>query len=452
MSKISCLAAALALPVAGLLMASPEAAAHHNIAEIVKRLRPVVVHIQTQTFHGRPKAERKFLKPFQFPDRGLGMGTGMIVSPDGLILTNHHVIEGADVIDVTLSTGAKLKARVIGMDSHTDLALIKIAAEGLKQVTFGDSGTVQVGDWVVAIGSPLGLEHTVTVGIISAKGRNIFDSENVAYGEFLQTDAAINPGNSGGPLFDLEGRVIGINTAISSKGQGIGCAVPSNLARQVMRQLRDHGRVIRGWLGVVIQEVTFDLSKSMALPSQKRGVLVDDILRGAPAEIGGIRKGDVLVVYGEIELTKVTQLQRLVAFTPPGRKITIHALRRKGNCSRWKTVKLAVVIGNPPNQESVAGASLFQLLGISLREPPETARREIGLEAGVGVLVKQVSPGSRAAETGLREGDIILEADRRRVGNPEALQKILAQNRNSRISLLIKRNKKVLFLVLDLPK
>ena len=156
--------------------------------------------------------------------------------------------------------------------------------------------------------------------------------------------------------------------------------------------------------------------------------------------------------YGEIELTKVTQLQRLVAFTSPERGITIHLLRRTGSGTRWKPVKLAIVIGNPPDQESVAGASLLQLLGISLREPPETARREIGLETGVGVFVQQVSPGSRAAETGLREGDIILEANRRRVGNPEELQKILAQNRNRRIPLLIKRNKKVLFLVLELPK
>jgi serine protease Do len=435
------LAAAMALGVV------PVVAQPASFAPLVKQHRSKVVHISTRSKTTQGEGEK--LLPFRHPESRQGMGSGFIISADGLVVTNHHVVADSDDIQVLLASGEKFAGKMIGADPHTDLALVKIPAKALPAATFGDSTAMEVGDWVLAIGNPLGLSYSVTAGIISAKGRNIFDSENLAYGEFLQTDAAINPGNSGGPLFNLKGEVIGVNTAISSKGQGIGFAVPSNLVVEVVRQLREHGRVQRGWLGVVIQEVNLEQARALRLPRETLGVMVEDALHEAPAYTGGIRKGDVLTRFDDQQLQKVTQLQKLVAFSKPGTSVRVEAFRRKNERSNWQRHRFTVRIGVPPNQQADARNGVMREIGLSVGAPSPESRRSLGLKPGVGVLVEGVKPHGLAAETGLREGDIILEADRQEVGSRQELGKILRQGRNSKVPLLVRRQQKVLYLVLS---
>ena len=437
----SCLLFFALAPAPGAALAQPA-----TFAPLVKQQRDKVVHISTSGKTGESTPGGR-LMPFRFPEPRRGMGSGFIISREGLIVTNHHVVADSQSIQVVLASGKKYEATVIGVDARTDLALIRIEGKNLPAVQFGDSNATEVGDWVLAIGNPFGLDFSVAAGIVSAKGRNIFDVDNLAYGEFIQTDAAINPGNSGGPLFNIKGQVIGVNTAISARGHGIGFAVPSNLVVEVVRQLRKHGKVMRGWLGVVIQEVTGEVAQSIGLPGRARGVLVEEVLPEAPAFAAGIRPGDVLTLFGEAPLRKVTQLQKLVAFSGPGSPVKMTGLRRSPTGGKWEEVRFQVRMGSPPT--AARGTPVLQQVGLSVGTPPEELRRKLGLQPGVGVLVEGVTPRGTAEGTGLREGDVILEADRRPVGSPAELGRILAGARDNRVPLLVKRDQQVLYLVLS---
>ncbi len=435
---------AVLFALAAALAAGGAEAQPRSFSPLVKKFRNTVVHIGTRTARPSPGGR---LSPFRGREGRPGLGSGFIIQSDGLIVTNHHVVADSDAIEVILENGRKYDAVVVGTDARTDLALIRIAAKNLPVARFGDSGELEVGDWVLAIGNPLGLDYSVTAGIISAKGRNIFESDNIAYGEFLQTDAAINPGNSGGPLFNLQGRVIGVNTAISSKGYGIGFAVPSNLVMEVIGQLRENGRVIRGWLGVVIEGVTPEKRESLKLPPRSGGVLIEEAFSYAPAARAGLRAGDVLTRFRDRKLTKVTQLQKLVAFTKPGSRVKVSALRR-GRGGVWEKLVFRVRLTEPPGPGSGYDLPVLRRLGLSVKEVSPARRQRLGLARGRGVAVDRVVPGSMAADTGLRAGDVILEVDRRQVGSPAALGEILRKTASSRLPFLVRRGDKVLYLVL----
>jgi serine protease Do len=295
------------------VQASPQG----DFRDLVKAAAPAVVNISSERteevrsfnpfdmFRGNPDIERffgpfeDFYGPRQRSRKTKSLGSGFIISPDGYIVTNNHVVEGADLINVTLQGKGKgedsFKAEVVGTDPETDLALLKIKAENLPSLSFGDSDALEVGEWVLAIGSPLGLDHTVTAGIVSAKGRNI---QSGAYDNFLQTDASINRGNSGGPLLNEKGQVIGINTAIAQRAQGIGFAIPSNMAQRVIGDLREHKKVSRGWLGVTIQNVDAAVAKALGMKNNN-GALVSGVMPGQPAALAGVQPGDVIVAVND---------------------------------------------------------------------------------------------------------------------------------------------------------
>ena len=433
-----------------LALAAPRAAGHPDtFAPVVKAQRDKVVHITT---HGGPGKQPPRMRPFGSPDAARGLGSGFIIASDGYIVTNQHVIQGAHTIEVVLADERKFEATVVGTDDRTDLALIKIAGRGLPVAVFGDSNELEVGDWVIAIGNPLGLDHTVTAGIISAKGRDIFDDKNLAYGEFLQTDAAINPGNSGGPLFDLKGRVIGVNAAITRQGQGIGFAVPSNLAVAVIAQLRRYGQVRRGWLGVTIGELSAEAMRGQGLPAGTQGILVHDLAAGSPAAAGGVRAGDVLTHFQGERVRRVSLLQKLVALTLPGTRVRVKGLRRGGGNGSWRPLRLTLRLGRNPRNPDEGAASLLGRIGVALEDVTRAQGHRLGAGRDTGVKVKSVAAGSLGEEIGLRPGDLILEADRATVDTTAALERILAKaakrKSGTRISLLVRRGRKIVYLVI----
>ena len=418
-----------------------------TFAPLVKRLRDKVVHIGVRD--GMDETEDEELRPFLQPHPQEGMGSGFVVDSEGLILTNYHVISGGERIEVVLQDGRNFTGSVVGVDDHTDLALVKIPATGLSVVAFGDSSKVEVGDWVVAIGNPLGLDYSVTAGIISAKGRNIFEAENLAYGEFLQTDAAINPGNSGGPLFDLKGRVIGVNTAISSRGFGIGFAVPSNLVVEVVRQLRTTGHVVRGWMGIAIRQLKPQLARDQGLPEKTKGILVDEVVAGGPAAKAGVRPGDVLTHYRGKPLRKVAQLQKLVAFSPLGGKAQLKALRQGKAKHLWNPISMFVQIEKAPGDVAASG-QIPELvrLGLGVVELDEAERKKLQLPKGHRLVVEKVEPETPSEKAGVQRGDVILEVNRKAVRSMEALGRLLRSSNQNQVSLLVQRKGKVLFLSL----
>ncbi len=381
--------------------------------------------------------------PHEFKQHGLG--SGVIVSPDGYILTNNHVVGHATEIHVTLMDGREFTAKVVGKDPKTDLALIKIdTKDPLPAATLGDSSKTDVGDWVIAIGSPFGFNLTVTSGIVSAKGRALGGN----YDNFIQTDASINPGNSGGPLFNTQGQVIGINTAIySSTGSnaGIGFAIPIDLAKNVMEQLKTHGRVIRGWLGVEIQEVTSDLAQSFGLPKPE-GALVAGVQPDAPAAKAGIERGDVIIKFDNQDVHNEHELPELVAQTPINKKVPVEVIRN------GKRVTFEVNVGEL-KEEEVASARAeepgsnwgLQVQGIT----PEIAQ-QLNLKSTKGVVVRNVSPDSPAADAGVEPGDVVLEVNHDKVGTVEdflsAAKK--AKQNNKPALLLVQRGNATLYTVI----
>ncbi len=408
-------------------------------SEIADAISPSVVNISTTKivrrdltpFFNDPFFEffnpfRNFKMPRKWKEQSLG--SGVIVSSEGYIITNNHVIEHANEIVITLYDKRSFKAKVIGADPKTDVAVIKIDADNLYAIQWGDSDKLQVGEFVLAIGNPFGLSHTVTMGIISAFGRaNVGIAD---YEDFIQTDAAINPGNSGGPLVNIKGRLIGINTAIFSKSggyQGIGFAVPSNMARLVMDQLLQEGKVIRGWLGVTIQELTPELSKKFGIKSS-RGALVGDIVKGSPAEKAGIRRGDIILEFNGKKVENVANLRNMVAQSKVASEVSITVLRK------GKKYSLKVIIAELPREiaEVVPGditedLKLEGLTGLTVVELSREIARQLGLhKQEKGVVIVRVEPVSPAEEAGLRKGDVIQEIDREKIEGLNDYNKIVS--------------------------
>ena len=367
-----------------------------------------------------------------------GVGSGFIVSRDGTILTNNHVVEQADQIKVKLANGKEYDAKVVGRDPKTDLALLKIdGASNLQPLTLGDSDDLKVGSWVVAIGSPFGLEQTVTAGIVSAKGRVIGSGP---YDNFIQTDASINPGNSGGPLVNMKGEVVGINTAIIASAQGIGFAIPVNIAKEVASQLQEKGHVTRGYLGILIQDVTPELAKAFNLKEEK-GALVAQVSKGSPADKGGIEQGDVIVEFDGKEIAESKDLPRLVASTPVG-KIVMVKVSRDG-----KLVERRVKVGELEEKKAeVTKVPMRKSLGITIQNVTPEMARGLGLKTETGVVITRVDPGSPAARAGLQRGDVIQEINQEPVKDAEDFsKKIEKAKEQERVLLLIQRGQNNLF-------
>lgn len=391
-------------------------------------------------FFGDGLFDRFFKENQQGGTKSQALGSGFIIGSDGLILTNNHVVEKADEINVRTSEGAEYDAKVVGRDPKTDLALIKVTPkEGFpKPVTLGNSDAIRVGDWIIAVGNPFGLGHTVTAGIISAKGRIIGAGP---YDDFLQTDAAINPGNSGGPLFNMQGEVVGISTAIVAQGQGIGFAIAINLVKQLLPQLKT-GKIVRGWLGVAIQDITPDLAKAMGLKEVK-GILVSDVLPGAPAEQAGFKAGDVILSVAGKEMATAHALTSTVASMEPGSKVDIQILRD------GKRTTLSVTIGTMPQDPGAASGDMGATdWGMEVTDlTPELSQRFGWDQTERGVVITAVAPGSEAAEAGLRRGDLIKEVNREKVQNVNDFNQMVGRSDKS-VLLLVKRGQRTFFAAL----
>ncbi|UQZ89400.1 peptidase [Deltaproteobacteria bacterium Smac51] len=334
------------------------------------------------------------------------LGSGFIFDPEGFIITNNHVVEGAEDITVKLTSGEEIHADIIGRDPKTDLALIKLKKAGpYPFLALGDSARMRIGDWVVAIGNPFGLEHTVTSGILSARGRAIGAGP---YDDFLQTDASINPGNSGGPLLNLEGDVIGINTAIIAGGTGIGFAIPANLAKGVVEQLKSGGRVVRGWMGVLIQPVTPAIAKSYGM-DEPHGALIGDIDPEGPGVAAKLERGDIVVSFDGKPIKDWQELPIIVADTEVGKKVKVVVFRNKKEVTLDLTVSELKDDGS--GESSPSSTEAGAQLGLSLREiTPDVAGR-LKLTDREGLYISNIEPGSAAAESGLAAGDVIVEVD-----------------------------------------
>ncbi|THB67816.1 MAG: DegQ family serine endoprotease [Desulfovibrio sp.] len=433
--------------------------------QLAENASPAVVNISTVTvYEGGPSGEFNFefhgeMEPFneffdQFEDffnspyhnqpfSQESLGSGFIISADGYIVTNFHVIEGADEVKVNLQglnrEGQSFDAEIIGRDQETDLALLKIETDQeLPVLSFGDSEALRVGEWVMAIGNPFGLDHTVTAGIVSAKGRIIGSGP---YDDYIQTDASINPGNSGGPLLNMNGEVIGINTAIVASGQGIGFAIPSNMAQNVINQLRDHQSVERGWIGVTIQELDGDSARALGL-DETRGALVASVLEGQPAEEAGMLVGDVIISVNGQDITDTSDLLRKIADLPPGESASITVWRG------GEAVTLTIVLGRrdlaqqseeeeqqpaveEPQSETAA-------LGLSMRPLNQNEAMALGMPQPVGLLILGVDPNSPAIAADVRPGDVILAVNQQAVDSVQAFnQAIEAATHQRGVAMLL---------------
>jgi len=426
-----------------------------SFADLAEKVKPAVVNISTITtvripgtpfrhFFG-PDEEGPFGDFFRrffgnIPDRELkeqSLGSGFIIDKDGYIITNNHVVDGADEINVKLVDGREFKAKVVGRDSKTDLALIKISSlfKDLPTIALGDSDKIKVGDWVLAIGNPFGLGHTVTQGIISATGRAIGSGP---YNDFLQTDAPINPGNSGGPLVNLKGNVIGINTAIIAGGQGLGFAIPSNMAKSIISQLKEKGKVIRGWIGVSIQTVTPEMAKSFGL-NEPKGALVSDVVKGGPAETAGMKRGDIILSFDSRDVKRSSDLPMIVAETPVGKEVDVKAIRD------GKEIHLKLKVAELTEQR-MASQMPVPSLGMRVDDIRPQWQREFGLKDKSGVVVIDVTPDSPADDAGIEAGDVIKEVDRRAVRNLKEYHDIMSRiAKDKQVLFLIKRGSQTLY-------
>jgi serine protease Do len=376
-----------------------------------------------------------------------GLGSGVIVAEDGYIVTNFHVINNMDEIKITLANGEEFTAEVVGSDPDTDLALIKIDAKTLPTVDFGDSERLKVGDWAIAIGNPYGLSGTVTVGVISAKGRT--DSDVAGYASLIQTDAAINPGNSGGALLNIEGKLIGINTAILSKtggNLGIGFAVPSRTVKRVIDELKKTGKVDRGWLGVYIQPIDDQLQTHLNLRS-KRGALVSDIVKESPAEKAGIQSGDIIVRFDGSPVADPQYLRSLVAQTDKNKRVPVRIIRD----GRRSTLYVSIGSHSQEELQQDAQSKHFKKLGMGVEDLDEEIAKSLSLEGVEGVVITDITPNSPANLSGLRRGDIIQKVNSTYIKNVSELRAQLdkAKNENS-ILLMVKSRQYTRFVVLSL--
>jgi serine protease Do len=449
------LTVSLVLGIAAVKGVSAQTGVPDSFAELAARVGHVAVNISTT------KVVRGFRRSFPFPGREFrdffgddffrrffgqvperemrerSLGSGVVVSQDGYILTNNHVVADAEEIVVTFSEKERQEAEIIGRDPKTDLALIKIKVDKpIRAARLGDSDLLRVGDWVVAIGNPFGLGSTLTAGVVSAKGRVIGAGP---YDDFIQTDASINPGNSGGPLFNLDGEVMGINTAIFTQtggNIGIGFAIPINLAKSVMSQLKEKGKVVRGWLGVVIQTVTPEIKEEFGLKTTE-GALVGEVSKDSPAERAGLNRGDVIISFDGEKVDKMNSLPPMVAGTPIGKEVEIVVIRKA------EEEKLTVKIGELKEETRVAAATVPEIeesFGLSVQELTPGLAESLSLEGEKGVVVSNVRRGSPAAEQGLQRGDLIIEIEKQPVEDMEDYRRIMQDAASKQQILMVVRH------------
>jgi serine protease Do len=429
-----------------------------SFADLVDKVKGAVVNISTtQVVEGNP------LAPFMGPGSPFGnffgvnphqkmeqhaLGSGFVISADGLILTNNHVVEKATEIQIKLLNGHEYDAKLVGRDPKTDLALIQVKPDQYfpEPEVLGDSDSLRVGDWVMAVGNPFGLGNTVTTGIISAKSRVLGAGP---YDDFLQTDAAINPGNSGGPLFNMQGKVIGINTAIIAQGQGIGFAIPIDIAKNLLPQLKT-GKIVRGWLGIMIQDITPELAKSFGLKSSK-GVIVSDVVKGSPAAKASLQRGDVILKFNGKEVDNAHMLSQMAAATPPDTAVKIDILRN----GQEKTISLTV--GTMPEGTPQGMPSEEQreesVWGITAQNLTPQLEKQLNLEPGTtGVVISDIEAGSPADAAGLHPGDVITEVNRQAVRNLNDYRQALKQVKaGENLLLLVQRGGGAFYVVLTPP-
>jgi len=448
-------------------LASPDQGpSRTGFAPVVKKALPSVVNIATSKVSKMPtgffeqmpddplfrqffgdNANRQFRTPREMPEqREKALGSGVIMTRDGYILTNNHVVEGATGVQVTLGDKREFKAKVVGTDPKTDIAVLKIDATNLPLITVADSSKVQVGDYALAIGDPFGVGQTVTMGIVSATGRSHLGIED--YEDFIQTDAPINPGNSGGALVNDRGELIGVNTAIIAHGsegnQGIGFAIPANMARNVMQQIVEHGKVTRAYLGIVPQDVTPSIAKAFG-EKEPRGALVGDVSRNSPASRSGLEKGDIVLDLNGKPVADSNDLRMNISMMAPGSTVSLNVLRN--GSERNFTVKL----GELPTTEAAIehegkGSSSSVLSGVSVEDLNAQTAKELGLPANVqGVVVTKVGPSSAAAEAGLRRGDVIQEVNRKPVRDTSDLERAVAGSKEDTL-LLVNRHGSTMYL------
>jgi len=439
---------------------------------LVEQYGKTVVNISTTQKIKHPSTRKQFKMPEQIPDGPFGdlfrhffgdgngdpdiedfdsksLGSGFIISSDGYILTNDHVIKDANEIVVRLNDRRELEAKIIGADERSDIALLKVNAKNLPVVKIGRSDKLKVGAWVLAIGSPFGFDHSVTAGIVSAKGRSL-PREN--YVPFIQTDVAINPGNSGGPLFDLDGEVVGINSQIYSRTggfMGLSFAIPIDMAMNVVEQLKTKGHVVRGWLGVLIQDVTRELAESFNM-EKPRGALVAKVLPGSPAEKYGFQVGDIVTRFNGHDIIRSSNLPPIVGITPVGSTVNVDILRK------GKMKKLNIKLGELPEKEETQLASgepkvtQNNRLNIIVAELNDEDRKQLEIK-GKGVLVKQVDSGP-ARKAGIRRGDVILMINNKDVENPDQFKELVKNLPDDKsVPLLIQRRGGPVFLALKVP-
>ncbi|MCL4401738.1 MAG: DegQ family serine endoprotease [Acidobacteria bacterium] len=446
-------------PPASLRLADAnEAPIHSGFALVVRRVLPSVVNISSsKTVHapaglsGHGPMDQLFQQFFgggeaPRPEREQSLGSGVVVSPEGYILTNNHVVNGATDIRVTLSDKRQFKARVIGTDPKTDVAVLKIDATGLRPIVIGDSSQVEVGDYALAIGDPFGVGQTVTMGIVSATRRSNLGIED--YEDFIQTDAPINPGNSGGALVNQRGELIGINTAIIAHGsdgnQGIGFAVPSDLARQVMTDILKDGKVIRAYLGIMPQDVTPAIAKAFG-EKEPRGALVGDVTPGSPAQKSGLQKGDIVLEVNGKPVSDSNALRMNISMMRPDTTVNMKIWRNQAEQNL--TVQLAALPGSEEHAANSKDKSGDSLDGVSVENLDADAANQLGLPPSAsGVVVTDIDPASQAADSGLQPGDVIQQVNRQPVRNVHEFEHALRASKDQETLLLVNRRGTTMFL------
>ena len=438
----------------------------NGFVPVVRKVLPGVVNIasskvvkstgsSSSPFFSDPFFRQFFGNPRQFfgpqERREHSLGSGVIVSPDGYILTNNHVVGGANEIKIFLPDKREFSGEIVGTDPKTDVAVVKISQTNLPVLTFGDSAHVQVGDFAVAVGNPFGVGETVTMGIVSATGRGGLNIET--YEDFIQTDAAINPGNSGGALVNVRGELVGINTAILSGGgggnQGIGFAIPANVARQVMDQILKQGKVIRGWMGVSIQPVTTQIANAFGMKGEARGALIASVEPGSPADRAGLKQGDIILQLNGNPVTDSRELSLKISMMSPGAKVSLKVLRN-GN-----EMEIPATLGEMPSGEQAAkpqggGPEAGPRLGVNVQPLTPDIARQLGLPPQTrGVVIADVQPGSPADDGGLQRGDVIQEVNRKAISSVNEFQRLVQQAGNQPVLLLINRNGNHIYLTVE---
>lgn len=433
-------------------------------ASIAKKVSPAVVFIKIEKNMAQPSG-MQFFSPFgddflrQFfgnqrfrehqprQRKVIGQGSGFIVSKNGYILTNNHVVGDTDKVTVRLQDGREFTAKIVGTDPRSDVAVIKIKAKNLPVLPLGDSDALEVGEWVIAVGNPFGLSHTLTAGIVSAKGRNslgIADYEN-----FIQTDAAINPGNSGGPLVNLDGKAVGMNTAIFSESggyMGIGFAIPINMAKSIMKQLIKTGSVTRGYLGIIIQKLSPELAKSFGIENRK-GILVSQVTKDSPADKAGLKRGDIIIGFNGIPVEKIGVFRNKVAIESPGTRDTVEILRDN------KKLSLSIVIGTLPDKdnEKPGAPHSMEEIGLTVQTLTRNLAEKYNYQGEKGVVVTNVTPGSPAEEASIRPGSLISEVNRKPIENVSQFQHAIdSTSKQGSLLLLVKDGKYSRYIVIEL--